>query len=243
MNIVIVAAGSGSRLTGTLASKPLTLLAGKPLIQHVMETAVAANSSHNRADISIITGWRGELIQTFIDHLPADFPARITTHPCPDWEQGNGASLLAVKKHCCAPFNLLMSDHIFEPSLLGKLNRSVQPDCALSLGVDYDLSNPLVDLEDVTRVDCHNGVIVDIGKHLKDFTCFDTGCFYCTPDIFDALEQAQRDHNDYGISGAVKVLAENENARCVDVTGAQWIDVDTPQMLKKAEEIIRPSGQ
>lgn len=208
-----------------------------------METAIAANPSQNRVNITIITGWRGELIENFVDQLPTDFPALITTHPCPEWQQGNGASLLAVKERCRAPFNLLMSDHIFQPSLLSKLNNSAQPDCALSLAVDYNLSNPLVDLNDVTRVDCHNGTIVNIGKHLKDFTCFDTGCFYCTPDIFTALEKAQRDHNDYGISGAVKVLAEHKNARCVDVTGAMWIDVDTPQMLKKAEEIVPAMDQ
>lgn len=238
MKVVIVAAGSGSRLTGSLASKPLTLLRGKPLIQHVMEAAIAANTSGTDPHFSIVTGWQPGLIENFVRQMPADFPASVSTIHCPDWQKGNGASLLEMKNHLSEPFNILMSDHIFDPALLAKLNQTARPGTALSLAVDCNLENPLVDIDDVTRVLTSDGAIVNIAKHLQNYNAFDTGCFYCTPALFSALEQAQLQHNDFGISGAVKVLAGTGDARVIDVTGSRWIDVDTPQMLEKAAELV-----
>lgn len=238
MKVVIVAAGTGSRLTGALDSKPLIPLAGKPLVRHVMDSIIAAAPAGTLPDITLVTGWRPHLLETYVNRLPQDFGARVTTCFCPDWQKGNGASLLAARDNITGPFNVVMSDHIFEPALLERLNMMADSDMPVNLAVDYNLSNPLVDLDDVTRVECRDHAIVNIAKSLDRFNAFDTGCFYCTPQMFDALHQAARNKGDHGISGAVTLLAKQGKAHCIDVTGSSWIDVDTPQMFALARDML-----
>jgi asparagine synthase (glutamine-hydrolysing) len=45
------------------------------------------------------------------------------------------------------------------------------------LNVDYNIDNPVVDLEDVTRVNCTSSEITNIGKVIRDYNAFDTGIF------------------------------------------------------------------
>ena len=63
----------------------------------------------------------------------------------------------------------------------------LEPD-TVTLAVDFNIAGSINDLDDVTRVKCSNGRIVNIGKVIRDFNAIDTGIFLCTPVIFDALE-------------------------------------------------------
>jgi len=64
-------------------------------------------------------------------------------------------------------------------------------------------------LDDVTRVMCSNGRIVNIGKVIREFNAIDTGVFLCTPVIFDA-PPGEPGGSDDSISGAMNVLASLE---------------------------------
>jgi len=104
--------------------------------------------------------------------------------------------------------------------------------------VDGNRSNPLIDLEDVTRVKTEGGKIRDIGKNLKDYNGFDTGLFVCTPAIFDALERCEKETGDTSLSGAVRGLASSGRANAVDINGHFWIDVDDPEAFRRAENAL-----
>lgn len=238
MKVVIVAAGKGERLSAAAESKPLTLLSGKPLLQHVIEAAIAALPHSSENEILVVTGWRGERIRKFLKTYGKTVPVKISSVQNESWEKGNGTSVLTAELRIEGPFLLMMADHIIEPDILRILQGTDMSDADLALAVDQKLSNPLVDLEDVTRVHCKNGRIVAIGKQLSRYNAFDTGCFLCTPPFFDALRKAQEQMDNYGISGGVQVLAGNGRAKAIDINDARWIDVDTPDMLLKAEAMV-----
>jgi phosphatidylglycerophosphate synthase len=103
--------------------------------------------------------------------------------------------------------------------------------------VDGDLNNPLVDMTDVTKVSHRSGKVTDIGKGLARFNAFDTGAFYCSDVLFDALEYCDHE-GDTSLSGAVSRLADQGHVLSVDVTGQTWVDVDDPAALTKAESVM-----
>ncbi len=92
--------------------------------------------------------------------------------------------------------------------------------------VDRDLSNPLVELDDVTLVEASGGRVRAIGKGLDRYDGFDTGAFVCTPAVFEALEESVAS-GDTSLSGGMRLLAAADRLRARDVTGHMWIDVDT----------------
>ena len=111
------------------------------------------------------------------------------------------------------------------------------PDGSIALGVDKNISNSSVDMEDVTRVMTENGRIRNINKGMAEFNGFDTGVFLCTPGIFNAIEQSKEKNDDATLSGAVRVLAASGRAMAVGVNDA-WVDVDDPTALKRAERSL-----
>ena len=66
--------------------------------------------------------------------------------------------------------------------------------------MDFNIAGTINDPDNVTRVKCSNGLILNIGKVIRDFNAIDTGVFLCTPVIFDALESSQA-AGDESISG------------------------------------------
>lgn len=76
-----------------------------------------------------------------------------------------------------------------------------------------------------------------IGKVIRDFNCFDTGVFLCTPVMFEALSESQA-RGDDSISGAMNVLAEWGKARVFDIGDKVWVDVDDPIAFGKAEMLL-----
>jgi 1L-myo-inositol 1-phosphate cytidylyltransferase len=111
-------------------------------------------------------------------------------------------------------------------------------DGEITLAVDHNRSNPLVDLDDVTRVRSQAGTLTDIGKGLTDFNAFDTGIFFCTPALFTALDQSVSANADESLTGGVRVLAEMGRVNAFDIGDRFWLDVDSPVALDQAETAL-----
>jgi len=234
MKCLIIAAGKGHRLQSKGDSKPLIPLFNIPLIERVIRCALEAGAD----DFFVVTGYQGEGVRVFLDRLAERLGIGITPIVNEDWEKENGLSVLKARDFLSEPFLLLMADHLFDPSIVRKLAELPLADGGITLGVDGNRSNPLVDLEDVTRVKTEGGKIRDIGKNLKEYNGFDTGLFVCTPAIFDALERCAEETGDTSLSGAVRELATHGLANAVDINGQFWIDVDDPEAFRRAENAL-----
>jgi CDP-L-myo-inositol myo-inositolphosphotransferase len=234
MKCLIIAAGKGHRLRSKGDSKPLIPLFGIPLIERAIRCALEAGAD----DFFVVTGYQGERVRVFLDRLAERLGIGITSIVNEDWEKENGLSVLKARDYLREPFLLLMADHLFNSSIVRKLAELPLADGEIALGVDANRSNPLIDLEDVTRVRTEGGKIQDIGKNLKEYNGFDTGLFVCTPAIFDALERCAEETGDTSLSGAVRRLANEGLANAIDIDGQFWIDVDSPEAFERAENAL-----
>jgi len=231
---VILAAGQGTRMRAVGPSKPMVSVEGTALLEHVVTNAITGGVT----DFTIITGYNGGPIQEYIRNLAVDLPCKITCIENTDWHLGNGRSVLAAKPNIDGPFHVLMADHLFDPNILEIVRTEPLPENGARLGVDLRLQNPHVDIDDVTKVHIKGDKILSIGKTITGFNAFDTGVFWCTSGLFDALEESIENENDDSLSGGIRILAAKGLMRCCDIGGRTWIDVDTPALLTLAQEAM-----
>lgn len=224
---VVLAAGQGSRLHPRNPSKPLCEVAGKPLIDAAIEGL--ARSGISRA--IIVTGYSAETLE---EHLAdKNWPIEVAAVRTPDWRLPNGVSALAAAQVVGdGPTLLVMCDHLVDPRLYERLTHCGGP--ALSLGVDRRMGHPWVDPHDVTAVRTRGALITAIGKGLDPHDAYDTGVFAVGRRFFDVLSSLEAP----SLTDAVRVLADEGAAQAVDCSDLDWIDVDDPAALEKAEEAV-----
>jgi len=232
---LILAAGRGSRLAGWGVPKPRVRLLGVPLIERVILTAQRAGLS----EFTIVTGYNGERLRKLLDDLAVRRGVYLETVVNPEWKTaGNGLSVLKAKGALAEPFVLLMADHLVDERLLVALQSEPLEKGTVRLAVDRNLRNPLVDLDDVTKVQTEDGVLREIGKGIGRYDAFDTGCFLCSPALFPALERAAAERGDTTLSGGIQILAQQGKVRTHDIGDAFWIDVDDARAVKRAERLL-----
>ena len=226
---VILMAGTGSRLRGSAETiaKPLIPIGGRPLISYALESFEKAGVER----IYAVVGPNGDELAAAVAPL---LPSRMQFHPIsnPNWQKQNGVSLLTAEGKVRAPFFLAMGDHLFEGSILDRLLSESDP-TRLNLAIDRKI-NSIFDLDDAMKVRIDGNRLVAIGKKLANYNAIDTGIFLCPETIFDALRRVLR-NDDCALADGVRLMAEEGNALAIDIGKAWWQDVDTPDMLARAQ--------
>lgn len=233
MNCLIVAAGQGTRLREQGQSKPLIKLKGVPLIERVINNARRAGVR----SFHVVSGYQGEPLRAALDAFAAREQVSITHVINDEWDRANGVSVYKAREFLSGPFLLTMCDHLVDPGIIRELMAAAHEADTVTLCVDRNLDNPLNDPEDVTRVRCEGERIERVGKVIRDHNAIDTGVFYCSPVMFDALAESFA-RGDESISGAMNVLAEWGKARAFDIRGRLWVDVDDPAAFRESERLI-----
>ncbi len=226
MQAIVLAAGAGTRLRAAAPVKPLAQVAGKPLLAHVVERLAEAGVT----ETIVVVGYEAQRVRAALDGYAIRFVDN------PDWEQPNGVSVLAAAPFVTGRALLTMSDHLTDPALYAKVAEARQGDRTV-LGIDRRLNHPWVDEDDVTRVATDGDRIVDIGKLIATYDCYDTGVFSIAPPLFDALRAAPNP----SLSDGMRALAASGQAAVVDVSGFGWLDVDDPRALAIAEDWLGKS--
>jgi CDP-L-myo-inositol myo-inositolphosphotransferase len=234
MKCLIIAAGKGSRLKQKGHSKPLVPVLGKPIIERVIRIAVGAGID----DFFVVTGYMGAEVRRFLNGLAGQCKITITHITNDAWDKENGLSVLKAKEYLEDNFVLMMGDHLIDQGLLKSLINQQIPSGEITLAVDLNKNNPLVNINDVTKVKIKDGKVTGIGKALKDFDGFDTGIFLCSPEIFGDIERSISENGSSSLSGGVSCLAERDKVNVFDIGKKFWIDVDDPASLEKAENAL-----
>ena len=237
MDCLILAAGHGSRLRDISDSKPLTPVAGTPLIEHVLRAALAAGATR----FVVVTGHEAARVEAFVGGLAVRLESAVEFVRLADWDKPNGHSVLAGAARIEGDYLLLLSDHLFDPTLARRLIAARPAEAALTLAVDRDWRRASLDLDDATKVASESGRILRIGKALDAFDAVDTGVFVATPALAEALTAAVAAGEAGSLSQGVQRLADQGRAAIVDVTGLMWLDVDDPAALAKAEALLAES--
>jgi choline kinase len=238
MNCLILAAGLGTRLRGISESKPLTRVGGVPLIEHVIRRAAAGGATR----FVVVTGYQAERVEAFLADLQLRLQLPIAWERTEDWNRPNGYSVLAGADVLGGDYLLSMSDHLFDPAivtlLLGRRGTGV------TLAVDRNLTSPLLDIDDATKVEVTgDGRIAAIGKALASYNAIDTGLFFATPALAEAIRADIAAGGHGSLSEGMQRLAGEGLAATVDIGAARWIDVDSPAMLELAETFVADAAQ
>jgi 1L-myo-inositol 1-phosphate cytidylyltransferase len=235
MKCLIIAAGQGTRLRRIAASKPLARVAGRPLIEHVVGAAAAGGAS----GFVVVTGYEPEPLEAFLGRLSGRTGLAIEIVRNPDWDRPNGHSVLAAQARLDSDFVLLMSDHLFDPEILRDMIAADRGGAALMLGADHGIGNPLLDLDDATKIELgEGGRIRRIGKTLAHYDAVDTGIFIATPALFEALRSSLAAGGTGSLSEGVQALADSGRAFTRDIGGRWWLDVDDEAAFAKAEAAL-----
>lgn len=232
-DMLIVAAGMGTRLSDVGISKPLVPLLGVPLIERVIATAHEAGITR----FVIVTGHLRETLEAYLEIIAQRYSVEIEAVYNPDYRMPNGHSVMAAKGHLPNHFLLAMCDHMMDAELVAEMASLEIEDGSVVLGVDRRLDNPHVDLQDVTRVKTKGDHIDCIGKLIDDYDAFDTGIFHCTPGFFDALQIAFDKGHD-NISGGMMELVAKDMAWTHTIGDYTWIDVDDTHMFELASKVL-----
>jgi choline kinase len=226
---ILLAAGEGSRLRSAAPSKPLCHVGGRPLIEH----AIAGLAEAGLIRVVVVLGYEAERIEA---HLAArHWPIAVETVRTRDHRLPNGVSVLAAETAVAGGEAVLaMCDHLVEPALYARVAQAGTGGGA-RLGIDRRITSDLVDLDDVTCVRTEGEAIAAIGKHLADYDAFDTGVFAIGPALFAALNSLPAP----SLTEGMRVLAAYGGALTVDCSDLDWIDVDDPAALDKAEIWLR----
>lgn len=222
---ILLAAGEGSRLRSAAQLKPLCSVAGRSLLSHAVSGL--ADAGLQRA--VVVIGYGADEIAAHID--AHSWPIAVETVRTDDYRKPNGSSVLAAAPLIGNEEALLaMCDHLVEPDLYRRVALAGAAGGA-RLGVDRRIESDWVDLEDVTRVRTVGERIVDIGKGLAAYDCFDTGVFAIGPALFDALRRLESP----SLTDGMRALAADGAALTVDCGELGWIDVDDEIGLEKAQ--------
>jgi len=231
--IVILAAGLGSRLTGGDSSlpKPLVEVAGLPLIAHALSHAEASGCR----EALVVIGHQGTRVRQVVESLQTSLDVRFVEISDPS--APNGDSLLAAAPVARSHFYLQMVDHVFAQPVLPLLSGvPLRDEEAGRLLVDLS-PDACLDLEDATRVQLEGARIVAIGKGLRTWDAVDTGCFLLTDRVFDALRDVPTSEP-RTVSSAMRQLVVKGALGAVSIGDIAWADVDTPADLMSAQQAL-----
>ncbi len=241
MNCLIVAAGHGSRIRPRSESKPLTPVAGVPLIERV----IAAAAEGGATAFTVVTGYRADLLEPFLADLAKRAGLAIASVHNVDFDKPNGHSVLAGAERIPGDYLLLMADHLVEPGLVSRAITSYSRQAGVLLMVDRRIANPSIDLADATKVRTRaDGAILAIGKDLASYEAIDTGVFVASPMLATGIRSSLAQGNAGSLSEGVQWLADRGLAWTADIGESWWLDVDDARAVDLAEaELGRKGGR
>jgi choline kinase len=237
----MLAAGRGIRLNGGEGlPKALLDVDGTTLLRR----HVAILRRLGIARLTLVVGFRAEAIEVELAAIGAgDW---IETVANPDFHEGALVSLWAGRHVLRSGDDVLFmdADVLYEPEVLGRLVGSRHRNCFL---LDHDLEAG----EEPVKLCIARGRIAEFGKVVAG--TFDAigewpGFLRLAPaeaallaaEVEDRIARGLR-HEPYEPAMRAVVLARPERFGWEDVTGLPWIEIDTPEDLRRAREVVAPA--
>jgi len=234
MFAIICAGGLASRMGQYSSNAPKSLFELEPgvtVLDHVLERVEGARPQ------KIVLVTRPEFKASFEGRVGD----RVEIIEADIGEFENLYSVYLALNRVGNPFLIIMSDHIFENSMLMDLI-SHESDKAFTVCLDRNPSRS--EAMEGLKLHLVDGRVIKAGKDITPRYGIDTGLILCREKARKYIEEAIRNKGPKAkISDALNLAALDGEVDYVDVTGRLWKDIDTPDDLVKARrmywEILR----
>ncbi|RLF23054.1 MAG: hypothetical protein DRN15_07450 [Thermoprotei archaeon] len=228
---IIIAAGKGTRLYPYTHDKPKAMLEiapGKSIIDFIIERLEKAGLK----DIYVVT--RPEFKSVFEEKV--GYKAKVLSIDYVGEDFGNLYPIaFAIRKLNLSRFLVLMSDHIFEREML---KRILSTKSTKAFVVCLDRSPSWDKAMEGLKIRIREGRVSDVGKSLPPVDGIDTGLILFNRKSKEIVMRVIREKGvKASISDALKYASSMGEVDYVDVTNLLWLDIDTPEDLKKARRI------
>ena len=235
MKAIIFAAGRGVRL-GASSPKILLEFGGRTLLDwHALRLRECGIN-----EVTLVTGYGREQIAS---RLPAEFAVHEVVNE--RFEEGSILSLHAVLPQIVRlrePLLLMDADVLYPTAMLRRLIDSPQP-TALLLDRDYATSD-----DDPVLVPVKNGRPIEFRKKWTgeaDFVGESIGFFKIAPDDLPMLISETRARSagaecNQSYDDAVRAMVLGGRFGFEDVTGMPWTEIDFPEDVVRAREVVLP---
>ena len=219
---VLLAAGRGTRMRELTADvpKPMLLVRGKPVLQHIIDGLRAAGVQ----EILVVVGWRADVVRAhFGDSV--EYVAQ-------EVQDGTGR-VVELARHfvCDGPFVLSYGDILVDPANYLPL---------------VDLPDEVEAIVSVKRnEDVSKGGAVFVNEHFELIDLrekpapgeptspwYNAGVYAFRPSIFEFTAKLERSpRGEYELTDAIRSLAHSgKKVQALELTG-EWADLRDPQVL------------
>lgn len=234
MQVVVPAAGQGTRLRPLTADRPkgLVEIGGKPLLEHVFETAIEAGA----AELVVVIGKGGIDIQSRFGECFGSVPVTYVHQPEP---RGLGDAVLRTRPVIDGTFTVLNGDNVFGGSIEAAIERSSDPKVDGVLLVE---SAP-------PKIAKETGVVTISGDTIKNIVekpdsppsqLVTTGCYVLPRAVFHALELlTPSERGELELSEAVGLLIDAGYTVSAVRYHGDRVNVNRPRDVDEAERVYR----
>lgn len=243
MKTLLLAAGIGERLGEASANQPKCLLefAGKTLLQR--HICILRHIGIN--EIIIITGYRSDLVEREIASTGNDGDIRIVRNP--DYCKGSIISMLVGLQELEnePDFFLMDADVLYDYRILERLLNSPYQNCFL---LDREFEQD----EEPVKLCVRDGQLIEFRKKIADNLKYDyqgesVGFFRFNNATADKLIQSARNYLNRGedtqpYEECIRdlLLVDPSRFGFEDITGLEWIEIDFPEDIDRANNDILP---
>jgi choline kinase len=235
MQVVILGAGTGSRLGARTAElpKPAVVVAGRPLLAYDVDFARRAGATR----IVVVTGHARGISEPLARSLGAE-----TLYNPRFADAGNLASLEVARRAgmCAAGFLLMNADHVYRPTIAAAVARAVDTADQVTAFVDRDRQLGADDMKVVLDA---RGRVAEIAKTLPVWQAGYVGMTWVPParvdGYFAVADRVRRERGEaVHVETVLAELAQGEPAHTADISGHGWLEVDDEPDLARAEAAL-----
>lgn len=246
MQAIILAAGMGRRLKKLTENQPKCMITvnGIPMIERMLKQLDHCHLNR----IIIVTGHKGEELQSFVSSLPLSTPVTYIDNPVYKTTNNIYSLYLAKDQLLMDDTILLESDLIFEQEVLNQIINDPYPNLALVAHFEswMDGTVVLLDKQDnimkfLTRKDFR---FEDIHSYYKTVNIYKFSRNFSTTHYVPFLEAYSRalGNNEY-YEQVLKVISllDDHDLKATRLENGFWYEIDDEQDLDIAESIFTDS--
>lgn len=239
MKAVILAAGVGSRIRPLIDKTPKSLLkvGDKTILQRMVDNILDLGIKQ----IAVVTGYREEQIKDFLSKA---YPSMNFTYIRNDlFDKTNTAYSLHLTRLFVGASDFIKfdADVVFEKGVLRKLIGHSGKNC---LCIDKNIH---LEAEEVKVICDKNGLVLKVGKKLNPKKAHGESIGIekiskkTAGHLFDELERLLKDimnYQRYYDDTYTTLVKEGYPFHAVDITGLNWVEIDTHDDYNKAQKIF-----